>query len=755
MPMDRFLIGPTGGLETDLKPFLIPEEAAARLDNAYVFRGRIRKRFGSRYMGAGPLNSRLVVDIGTVTSNTLPDNPVTGGTQLEIGQIFSVGSDIFTITQLGLNVPTLSTNIAASVTINSTTNPNTVTFTGEPGGSEVYWYPSLPVMGLITYENGTTEDEPVIGFDTEFAYQFISGSWQRLELETNPGDSVWTGDDTDFFWGYTWTGTSAANKVLFVTNFNQLEPNYMRYLFNDTWTTFRPQIDATPNYLNCARILIPFKNRLLAFNTWEGTSISTALNYQNRVRWSWIGDPTNVTDGWRQDIPGRGSALDATTTEAIITVEFVKDRLIVFFESSTWELVFVGNQAYPFIWQQINTELGAESTFSIVPFDKIALAVGNVGIMACNGTNVERIDDKIPDIVFEVHQTDSGIERVNGIRDYFVEMVYWTFPSPDRNSTQPFCNKVLVYNYKTGSWAFNDDSFTVFGYFHPQTGITWDSTDVTWDSDVSWDSGASQALFRQVIAGNQEGFVLIVDADQPTNEYAIQITNVILGNSPTPNSVTIVAVNHNFTVKDYIKIQNLNGLTLVPPYPIPPATGFLPIYQVNSVIDANTFTIIAPDIQASLLASQTYIGGGLIARASQINILTKQMNFYSKQGRNAYVSKVDFLVDNTGDANMPDLGGAVTVDFYTSTATQSLVTAGESTGSLVGNNVLETFPYRLYPYENEQEQLWHPVYFQADGEYIQLQIYISDSQMLNPTIVDSEFQFHQMIVYATPTSRLQ
>jgi hypothetical protein len=37
-------------LELDIKPFMIPDNAFAQLDNAYVFRGKVRKRFGSRLM---------------------------------------------------------------------------------------------------------------------------------------------------------------------------------------------------------------------------------------------------------------------------------------------------------------------------------------------------------------------------------------------------------------------------------------------------------------------------------------------------------------------------------------------------------------------------------------------------------------------------------------------------------------------------------------------------------------------------------
>ena len=60
MAFDRFLIGPmTIGLETDLKPFMVPDEAFAQLNNAYVFRGRVRKRFGSRLMGLDQRSSRF------------------------------------------------------------------------------------------------------------------------------------------------------------------------------------------------------------------------------------------------------------------------------------------------------------------------------------------------------------------------------------------------------------------------------------------------------------------------------------------------------------------------------------------------------------------------------------------------------------------------------------------------------------------------------------------------------------------------
>ena len=122
-------------------------------------------------------------------------------------------------------------------------------------------------------------------------------------------------------------------------------------------------------------------------------------NYVNRASYSQVGSPLTQIVGART-FQEKVSFIDAATTESIVSAQFLKDRLIVFFEKSTWEFVYQFNYVYPFAWQKINTELGADSTFSQIPFDKVVLGVDNIGIHACTGSNVDRIDGKIPDEVF-------------------------------------------------------------------------------------------------------------------------------------------------------------------------------------------------------------------------------------------------------------------------------------------------------------------------------------------------------------------
>lgn len=768
MATDRFFIGPydsESGRQTNLKPWAIPDTAFSTLENAYVFRGRVRKRFGSIPLGSTVLQSRLRVAVGTITGGALSGNvrSILNNPSMStaVGQAFSVYDStlntfvLFTIYNgtPGPQQMYRTDGSSATATFDLTTSAFNITgVTTYAGGDTVYFYPALPVMGLLSYDTPNIEDEFIIGFDTEFAYQFSNG-WERLAAASPTAADYWTGSNSQFFWGTTWTGTDPSFKVFFVTNFNQNEAQFMRYYTGTGgWSSFNPPIVSNDTlYLNSARILIPFKNRLLAFNTWEGPPNSgPGENFQARVRYSSIGSPL-ATNAWYQDVPGLGNAIDASTTESIITVENIKDRLIVFFERSTWELAYTGNQAYPFTWQQINTELGAESTFSVVPFDKIAIGVGNVGINSCNGSNVERIDDKIPQEIFDIHNDDEGIFRVYGIRDYYVEMTYWTFPNTLANAQFPYPNRVLVYNYKNDTWGINNDSITCFGYYQSSVNITWQSNTITFSDDYTWGSGQLQSLFRQVVAGNQEGFTFNIAADSPVNAAALQITDIQVNT----NIITMTVIDHNLREGEYVYFEGITG------------TGNLAAELNNNIfklidnfvypVTSTQFSFIYQDDLDTVIAG-VYSGGGFITRISKINIKTKEYNFYAEQGRNSYVSKVDFMVDAT-------FGGQVQVDYYVSTATTPLLQDDIQEGVIVGTSNLDTFPYTeanidLYlggqgapiQFERTATRLWHPVYFQADGEIVQFQLTMNDVQMRSQAISASDFQLHALIIHATPSS---
>ncbi len=856
MAFDRFFIGPMQtGLQKNLRPFLIAEDAFEKLQNAYVFRGRVRKRFGEQLMGSGysspvtePLFSRLRINIGTTDgsgnfSGTVP------GTVFKIGQEFSVGDVIFTVYQTG--TPAIMLNTGPSIVVGITdgagnaagvvpgasgtvgqsfiigtqsfsvvtaglaalatsgpgsgtfntgtgaftfagaapntnilwvaaagtynTNNGAVVISNAPVMTIVYFYPGQPVMGLCNYQNGPINNQPSYAFDTQFAYLFTNGAWQRS------GTVLLTGTNLNFVETCNYRGSIAGGPpTLFISNFK--DPIWYTQ-DGSTWVSasganafyFAPAggLMQTGPFVVTARLVISFKNRLLLLNTIEnngagGGGVNTS--YTNRVRYSFNGSPfarnawyePNQTDSSggvvkNNNIAAGAGFIDATTEEQIISAEFIKDRLIVYFERSTWELAYTGNYVIPFVWQKINTELGSEAQFSTVPFDTVILTMGTTGVHACSGANVERIDTKIPDQVFQIQNKNLGVQRVYGVRDYFTELVYWTFPSTEQNSANVtyapvYPTQILIYNYRNDSWAIFTDCITAFGYFEQQNmnnSITWNSTTLTWETaNMIWNSGVLDANFRQVIAGNQQGYTFICNAELSRNARAMQITNMVQSGS----DVIITCVDHTLTavnlfdpsVGDFVILENFQGCTLTNnQYP----TNTDNIYPVSALnpADPDKFKI------TNVTLTGVYTGGGTVSRVSNINILSKQWNPYLEQATNVYLARIDFGVEKTAF-------GQLTVDYYPSASQLSMLNAGINTGAIMGTGVLETYAYPidLYPLEQEQDRLWHPIYFQSSGECIQILMYMAPNQINIASIAFSDFELDGMTLHTSQASdRLQ
>lgn len=723
MPTKRFLIAPlNSGLQNDIKPWLIPDDAFSQLRNMYLFRNRLRKRFGSQYTfpstvpkeGTEQLFSRLRLEVDTIVGGGTTGNVPGGAGQGAIGQLFSIGNNMFTVFQAAGTM--LIEGTATTATFDTATGEFIFAGLPDPDTTPVYWFPALPVMGITQFERNKINDEPTYVFDTRYAYTWNDG-WNRSDGEATAGASVWSGNNANFFWAFSWRGSVASDSIMFVSNFNftdggvPITSQQMRYLpaLTSNWTFFQPEFNtnATPHTIFTARVIIAFKDRLLLMNVVENQA-GTIVQVGNRCRFSQNGSPIDITNSFQQT-GGRGGFLDAPTQEQIISAEFLRDRLIVFFEKSTWELVFTGNEIIPFRWQKINTELGAESTFSIVPFDNVVLGVGQTGIHACSGASVESIDNKIPDLVFDIKNQNDGLERVHGIRDFKVEQVYWTFPDTSEPSTFP--TQVLVFDYATQNWAINDDSITVFGYYQNQTALTWGQAKTTWEeSKFQWSSGTIQSLFRQVLAGNQEGYVFIIDPGVFRNIGALQITNI----TGASNNVFTV-VDNNLRNDDYVAIENANGMTY-------------------GEIITRVSGISGDDVTLDIVGTGTYTGGGTLARVSNPKIITKQYNFFNQAGVDLAVEQIDMLVNRTAN-------GEFSVNSRSSSSTVDIETL-----------VMETTPYEIYPLESSQDRFWHTIYPSIVGNNVQFRIFLSDPQMRNKNISWSDIEIHGFLYYAVTTS---
>lgn len=718
---DTFLIAPINeGIRSDIKPWLIPDDAFEKLRNAYIFRGRIKKRVGAANVGSAfnTLESRLRVLVGVTDINgdiNFVGSPLPG-VIFKVGQMFSIGTDTFTVVTPGL-APMITTSVATLYGFDTATGNYTIQ--GADPNTNCYFYPSEPVMGFHNYEQAAINDEDTYAFDTQFAYRLTATGWVRAST----GADTWTGSDADFFWSTTWKGATEYGYVMFTTNFTDT----IRYWNGATWTAFTPQYGPNVNEtIRAAKIVIPFKNRLLFFNTIENDNAGVPHAFPNRMRYSSDSLALNVlnANAYREDLVPGGGFRDAPTREAIMSAAIFKGRLIVYCERSTYELIYIGSDQKPFVWREINSTLGCESTFSTVSFDTAILGIGATGIHACNGSSVDRIDVKIPDEIFSLRNYDDGPDRIHGVIDYYNEMIYWTVPYSD--SLYKYPNRIIAFNYKNNTWAYFDDSITAFGYYQLQASIKWNSIVHRWETtDETWESATLGSKFRYVIAGNQQGYTFIMHDDFAFNAFSLQITDI----QQIGAEVVVTAIDHNLNSGDWIAVYNAEGITELNNL----------TFQIE-YIDADTFSLVdAPAITG------IYTGSGEMIRINRVEIYTKRFNFYVQQCLTSSILCTDFLVDNVDD-------GELTVDYLVSSSGVSMREAGIQTGAIMGSSILEMSPYSTL--EDSQERFWHTVYLQAQGESIQLKLFFDDEQMKDGAITFLPFQIHGICIEALPTQRL-
>ncbi len=551
------------GLNTYDEPENAPNDAFPILNNAQVFRGVLQKRKGHQFLGnlSVEITSITQANPGVVTTSTnhglsnedeVNFQDVLGMIELNFSvEIFAISNsnpgEVTTSSDHGLTTGDLVTlkNVAGMDEVNNqsftttVTAPTTFTIGVNTTDFGIYISPTglvikapfevdnvtpttftivdttaftayisggrvnilLPVQGLLTRQIvGFLKD--LIAFNTTQAFLFNTAT--NL-FDNVSGTTSWTGEDTDFFWALNYQGSFWA--------VNNIDP--IRYnIAGDVWTDFLPIIDGIGTELESALMIFAYKDRMVALSPTEAST-----NFRQRVRYSQNGSvyvtatvPAGFTfnvEAWRQDIPGRGGFRDAPTDQAIITAGFVRDVLVVVFEFSAWRLRYTGNETFPFVWERLHSQLGAESTYSVVGFDDGILSVGRAGVTISDTNQQKRIDQIIPDQVYQISNISNAQKRVHGIRDYQRQLVYWTYPSPDSDT---FPDKVLVYNYVEKNWATYTQAFTTFGEFRRDDALIWQDAISPWgDEDSFWASGDLSAGFPSVIAGNSTGTVFRLD----------------------------------------------------------------------------------------------------------------------------------------------------------------------------------------------------------------------------------------------------
>lgn len=765
------IIGFDKGLQRNKKPLFIANEAFQTLENAYCYRDRIQEREGRLLLGrlrrvlssqalgntaASPPATVTITDIFTTLSlrATEPNAQIQAGSLV----ITVAAPDTATFTDQGNGTFAVTgAGVAAGSYVNYTTGRVVLQFTSLTGGSaitaNINYYPSLSVMGIPQRDRINIADEQTIWFDQKYAY-----IWNGSQFTEFIAGTTWNASDSDLFWSYNYRGAAPQDKLMFTTNFVCTAANPIRYTDGATWTDFAPLV-TTNDTLFQARILIAYYGRLLALNVFEGTTAggyASAVNIQNRMRFSQLGSPIQ-SDAFRTDIFGKGGLLDAPTSEAIIGASFIKNTLVVDFEASTWQLRYVGEYGVPFIWERVSVDFGSESTFSAVVFDNHRLSVGDKAITAGNAVGVDRIDLDIPDQIFDFKNTNNGVKRVCGIRDYKRELVFWNYADSSTEASlgveQIFPNKVLVYNYRNNTFAIFRDSVTAFGTFQLSSNLTWDSLETYWDSEITyWDDTDTQSKFPAIVVGDQQGFISMYGYDAPdsvpqsvaaSDQPTLAITAIDL--TVTPISVT--SPNHNLQTGEIVYLSGmmfLNSSTFVP------VTTDLndEIYRVR-VTGVNTFVlskwsfdqkIYYENFSFTPVSSSLYVGGGLITLFPKLDVITKDINIFQMQAAQTKLSYIDFLMETTTQYGM--------------TVNLNLNSSRSVSGNmLVGNKGVSTVQTKPF-YPGGADYAWFRFYATLAAQYFNIEMTYNDDLMNQLSTHQSQWVLLGINAWVRPGGKL-
>lgn len=528
-----------------------------------------------------------------------------------------------------------------------------------------------------------------------------------------------------------------------------------------------------PYYLIGARMIFPFKDRLIFVgpviqNSGDGIKPiylqDTVIYSQNGTAFytaSFTGDPTlfstlfypllvpvnqTATPGaYFSDQTGFGGYISAGVDEPINTGAPNEDVLILGFNTLQSRFVYTGDDIIPFSFYLIDAELSSGSTFSVINMGHSVLTRGDRGFVTTHQRESKRFDMDILDNEFQdVNLLLNGAERFTAVRDYINEWLYFTYRQQQNTWTYP--TQTLLYNYRDESWAIFNESYTHYGQFRKTSGYTWQTIGLeyeTWeDWNDPWNSGVTDILEPNVIAGNQQGFVVIKGVG--TGEAPSLYIQNIVGSAVT-------SPDHCLTNGDYITIQGAIGTVGAE------VNGF-----VFSVEDAsqNSFTL-NPTIDTGL----TYLGLGTITRFYVPFIQTKQFPVAWAMGRKVRLGVQQYLLTKTNNAQI-QLLIFLSQDAATQFNNSPIVPDPLSiNNSLIYSTVLYTCPEStnlgLTPANSNLQmlvnpttgasgsaQIWHRKNTSLIGDTVQLGFTMSDTQMRDPTMTNqtAEIELHGFIL---------
>lgn len=498
MSFEPLLIAPfKTGLDTDLEPWLAPDDSFTRLENVHIHHGYIEKRSGFRVY-AQMVITDTAVNISAIT-NANPGQVTTAAAHgLTTGDLVYIA---------GVGGMTEVNDLPFTVTVTSPTiftiAVDTTLFGVYAGGGTVAEVIASTerVMGIFRFiqADGTKE---TLAFSTTRANKYDGVTNTFEVLDSAP---IMSGSDSDFIWATNWQSTDLVNRLYFTNGkaFDGVSLDGIRYYdasgTGNTTTALTEALDpaVSTRFLYGGKLLFSIKQRLVVLNTFENNTGVTS-NFPQRARWCQAQGPSN----WDDITPGGGGFVDAPTGEQILSARALQDVIIVQFTNSVWTLRPVPDPALPFRWDKINDFRACDGKMATVGYDRDVRALGVRGITATDGVETRRIDNRIEDFTIDEINVDE-FDKVFCERSY-AKRRWWTlYPRAETVEN----SAALILDDESGAYSTYAIDMNCLGYGNFGQDFGLDDFTAANNLDIALNDLAEETLLSYFWQDNQETFL--------------------------------------------------------------------------------------------------------------------------------------------------------------------------------------------------------------------------------------------------------
>lgn len=270
-------------------------------------------------------------------------------------------------------------------------------------------------------------------------------------------------------------------------------------------------LPAWPANTSC-RVLRQYKNLMIALNITKGS-----INLPFMVKWSNLAVAGSLPSTWDEaDATQDAGEFDLTEgQDPIVDGLGLKDSFIVYKESSTWAIDYIGG-AFILKSRKVSGMSGLLNMNCAVDFDSglqnLHFVVTGSDIVIHDGYSAQSVLDKRARRFFFQNIDVENKGKVFCFKNPFLNEIFVAYPSIGATS----CTKALVYNYVDKTVSFRDIpevTHAAYGPVDNSLAGNWNQDADPWDTDLTaWNGPDYTPDTARVMMGTETAKLFLLDA---------------------------------------------------------------------------------------------------------------------------------------------------------------------------------------------------------------------------------------------------